>query len=270
MTARASSRTTPDAAEVRFVVGGLRATAHVSGEPAPTLAVVLVHGVGSSARAFDLVRRALLRPGPGPGVAVHAIDLPGFGAAPRARRDVPIEEHAAVVAGYVRRFVLDAPAGPPSAVVLVGHSMGAQVVGQAMADHPLEAPAGVLIGPTADRRARTVPRQALRLARDAVGERPRALATLAVDYVLRCSLPYYARQVRSMLRHRLEEVLPQVPGRVVVLRGAHDPVAPRAWVRELAAAAPHGTSGEVRGRHHAMDADPEAVVAAVLDAGGLA
>lgn len=270
MTAHAPTRSGPETVDVRFPVGDLTAVAHVSGADAPELVVVLVHGVGSSSRAFDPVRRALLRPGAGPTVAVHAIDLPGFGAAPRARQNVPIEEHAAVVAGYVRRNVLDAPTGPPPAVVLVGHSMGAQVVGQAMADHPREAPAGVLIGPTADRRARSAPRQALRLARDAVGERPRALATLAVDYVLRCSLPYYARQVRTMLGHRLEEVLPRAAGRVVVLRGTHDPVAPRAWVRELAAAAPQGTSGEVRGRHHAMDADPDGVVAAVLAAGGFA
>ncbi|MBN0039622.1 alpha/beta fold hydrolase [Cellulosimicrobium cellulans] len=270
MTADAPDRSGPDTVDVRFPAGDLTAVAHVSGAEVPGLAVVLVHGVGSSSRAFDPVRTALLRPGAGPAVAVHAIDLPGFGAAPRARRNVPIEEHAAVVADYVRRHVLDSSAGPPPPVVLVGHSMGAQVVGQAMADHPREAPAGVLIGPTADRRARSAPRQALRLAHDALGERPRALATLAVDYVLRSSLPYYARQVRTMLAHRLEEVLPRVPGRVVVLRGAHDPVAPRAWVRELAAAAPHGTPREVRGRHHAMDADPEGVVATVLDAGGLA
>ncbi|WP_340698271.1 alpha/beta fold hydrolase, partial [Cellulosimicrobium funkei] len=196
--------------------------------------------------------------------------LPGFGAAPRAPRDVSIEEHAAVVAEHVRRHVLDLPDGAPRpVVVLVGHSMGAQVVAQAMADHPREAPAGVLVGPTADRHARSAPRQALRLARDAVGERPRALATLAVDYVLRCSLPHYARQVRHMLAHRLEDVVPRVPGRLVVVRGAHDPIAPRLWCRELALAAPRGMLREVRGRHHAMDADPEGIVAAVRDAGGL-
>ncbi|SIQ25307.1 Alpha/beta hydrolase family protein [Cellulosimicrobium aquatile] len=257
-------------AEVRCAVGDLTAVVHVSGADAPDVVVVLVHGVGSSARAFDPVRRALLRPGALPRVAVHAIDLPGFGAAPRASRDVSIEEHAAVVAEHVRRRVLDLPDGAPRpVVVLVGHSMGGQVVAQAMADHPREAPAGVLVGPTADRDARSAPRQALRLARDAVGERPRALGTLAVDYVLRCSLPHYARQVRHMLAHRLEDVVPRVPGRLVVVRGAHDPIAPRRWCRELALAAPRGMFREVRGRHHAMDADPEGIVAAVRDAGGL-
>jgi pimeloyl-ACP methyl ester carboxylesterase len=268
--APSASAASAGTAEVRCAVGDLTAVVHVSGADAPDVVVVLVHGVGSSARAFDPVRRALLRPGALPRVAVHAIDLPGFGAAPRAPRDVSIEEHAAVVAEHVRRRVLDLPDGAPlPVVVLVGHSMGAQVVAQAMADHPREAPAGVLVGPTADRHARSAPRQALRLARDAVGERPRALATLAVDYVLRCSLPHYARQVRHMLAHRLEDVVPRVPGRLVVVRGAHDPIAPRLWCRELALAAPRGMFREVRGRHHAMDADPEGIVAAVRDAGGL-
>ncbi|MGB2558362.1 alpha/beta fold hydrolase [Cellulosimicrobium cellulans] len=251
----ASSTTSAGTAEARCAVGDLTAVVHVSGADAPDVVVVLVHGVGSSARAFDPVRRALLRPGALPRVAVHAVDLPGFGAAPRAPRDVSIEEHAAVVAEHVRRHVLDLPDGTPRpVVVLVGHSMGAQVVAQAMADHPREAPAGVLVGPTADRH---------------VGERPRALATLAVDYVLRCSLPHYARQVRHMLAHRLEDVVPHVPGRLVVVRGALDPIAPRRWCRELALAAPRGMFREVRGRHHAMDADPEGIVAAVRDAGGL-
>lgn len=253
---------------MRFAHDGLTAVAHVHGAATPGLAVVLVHGVGSSSRAFDPVRDELLRRAPAPATVVHALDLPGFGAAPRARRDVPVEEHAAVVAAYVRERVLGAVpvATAPPRVVLVGHSMGAQVVGQAMADHPDAAPAGVLVGPTADRQVRTASRQALRLARDAYGERPRALATLAVDYVLRCTVPYYAHQVGRMLDHHLEEVLPRVPGPVLVLRGEHDPVAPRAWARELAAAAPHGQVREVRGRHHAMDTDPGAVVRAVLDA----
>ncbi|CPU67856.1 Uncharacterised protein [Mycobacteroides abscessus] len=87
--------------------------------------------------------------------------------------------------------------------------------------------------------------------------------------MLRCSLPHYARQVRHMLAHRLENVVPRVPGRLVVVRGAHDPIAPRRWCRELALAAPRGMFREVRGRHHAMDAYPEGIVAAVRDAGGL-
>jgi pimeloyl-ACP methyl ester carboxylesterase len=248
---------------------GLTAVVHVGAEAhvEPALAVVLVHGVGSSSRAFDPVRDELGRLPPRLRTAVHAVDLPGFGASPRTRRDVPVEEHAALVAAYVREHVLRAGVGAaPPRVVLVGHSMGAQVVGQAMADHPDAAPAGVLVGPTADRRARTAPRQALRLARDAFGERPRALGTLAVDTVLRSTPAHYARQVRRMLDHRLEDVLPRVPGTVVVLRGADDPVAPRAWTRELALAAPRGEVREARGRHHIMDTDASAVVRAVLDA----
>ncbi|MFH6688689.1 alpha/beta fold hydrolase, partial [Cellulosimicrobium funkei] len=130
----ASASASAGTAEVRCADGDLTAVVHVSGADAPDVVVVLVHGVGSSARAFDPVRRALLRPGALPRVAVHAIDLPGFGAAPRAPRDVSIEEHAAVVAEHVRRHVLDLPDGAPRPVVaLVGHSMGAQVVAQAMA-----------------------------------------------------------------------------------------------------------------------------------------
>ncbi|WP_340698750.1 hypothetical protein, partial [Cellulosimicrobium funkei] len=70
----ASAAASAGTAEVRCAVGDLTVVVHVSGADAPDVVVVLVHGVGSSARAFDPVRRALLRPGALHRVAVHAID----------------------------------------------------------------------------------------------------------------------------------------------------------------------------------------------------
>ncbi|WP_186004555.1 alpha/beta fold hydrolase [Isoptericola variabilis] len=241
----------------RSRTGDLTVVGHVRAPLDARRAVVLVHGVGSSARAYGRLAAHLVEHG-----EVHAVDLPGFGASPHLSRDVTIPEHAAAVAAYVREHVLDA--GMPAPVV-VGHSMGAQVAGQLLADHPDAASAGVLVGPTAEPGTRTIPRQAARLAVDAVGEPPRTIGVLLVDALVRCRIPYYLAQLRHVVDHRLEDVLPRTTAPVVVVRGARDPVAPVPWVELLAARATLGEHRTVRGRHHSMDADPAGVAQAVLD-----
>lgn len=242
---------------MRTQVGDRGIVGHVSASGEPRRAFVLVHGVGSSARAFGRLGERLVRHG-----EVHAVDLPGFGSSPHPGRDVPVEVHAALLARYVREHVLDAGLPPP---VLVAHSMGTQVAGQLLADAPGTAGAAVLVGPTADPPARTIPRQATRLALDALGEPPRAIAVLLVDFLFRCRLSYYLAQLRHVVEHRLEDVLPRVDAPVVIVRGHRDPVAPFPWVALLAASAPRGRAATVRGRHHAMDSDPDGLAAVVLE-----
>src|SRR6187551_1240 len=77
---------------------------------------VLVHGIGVSSRYFRPLAVELAKTG-----RVFLIDLPGYGAAPDPRRDVPLSAHAGVLAGFLRESGLVEP-------VLVGHSMGTQVV----------------------------------------------------------------------------------------------------------------------------------------------
>lgn len=238
--------------------GGRTVVGHVRSLLDADRAVVLVHGVGSSARAYQKLARHLVAHG-----EVHAVDLPGFGTSPHLSHDVTIPEHAAAVARYVREHVLGA--GLPAPVV-VGHSMGAQVVGQLLADHSDAASAGVLVGPTAEPGTRSLRGQAARLAVDAVGERPRTVGVLLVDALVRCRVPYYLGQLRHVIEYRLEDVLPRSVVPVVVVRGERDPVAPPAWVELLAARAPFGTHRTVRGRHHAMDTDPAGVADIVLEA----
>lgn len=238
--------------------GGSTVVGHVRAPLDADRAVVLVHGVGSSSRAYQKLADHLVAHG-----EVHAVDLPGFGASPHLTRDVTIPEHAAAVAHYVREHVLDA--GLPAPVV-VGHSMGAQVVGQLLADHPDVASTGVLIGPTAEPGTRSLGSQAARLAVDAIGESPRTIGVLLVDALVRCRTPYYLGQLRHVIEYRLEDVLPRSTVPVDVVRGRRDPVAPPDWIELLAARAPFGRHHTVRGRHHSMDTDPAGVAEIVLEA----
>jgi pimeloyl-ACP methyl ester carboxylesterase len=76
------------------------------------------------------------------------------------------------------------------------------------------------------------------------------------------------REMRHMVTHRIDEVLPRLAQRgcpVRVLRGEHDHVAPQAWTRAVArlAGAP---APAVIGRwgHVVQYGDPDAVAAEVL------
>lgn len=198
---------------------------------------VLVHGIGMSARYFRPLVEVLGRDG-----HVVAPDLPGFGASARPRSVLGIAELAATVAALVEETGLVRP-------VLIGHSMGCQVVTEVLATRPGLAAGGVLIGPVTDDDARSAPRQAVRLLRDGRHEPLRLNALITADYV-RCGPRRYLATLPHMLDYRTEERISQVTDPVVVVRGDRDPIAPAPWVARLAAAAPAGTVAQVAGAGH--------------------
>jgi pimeloyl-ACP methyl ester carboxylesterase len=208
---------------------------------------VLVHGIGMSHRYLQPLAEHLARDG-----HVLVPDLPGFGRSPGPAHALGIAEHAAVVAALVADRGLRAP-------VLVGQSMGCQVVVEALAAHPGLGSAAVLIGPVVDPGARSAARQGARLMRDGLREPVRLNAILTADY-LRAGPRRYAATLPHMLGYRIEERIRDVAEPVLVLRGEHDPIAPARWVADLAAAAPRGTVAEVPGwGHNVMFPAPEVV-----------
>jgi pimeloyl-ACP methyl ester carboxylesterase len=225
---------------------GYALTVQEGGDPSAP-AYVLVHGIGMSHRYLAPLAEHLARDS-------HVVvpDLPGFGGSPHPPQVLGIAEHAAVVAALVADRGLTAP-------VLVGQSMGCQIVVEVLAAHPGLASAGVLIGPVVDPTARSATRQGLRLARDGLREPLRVNAILTVDY-LRAGPRRYAATLPHMLGYRIEERIGHVTEPVLVVRGERDPIAPSRWAHELAAAAPRGTVAEVPGwGHNAMYPAPAAV-----------
>lgn len=215
------------------------------GTPGPTL--VLVHGIGVSGRYFAPLADVLARDH-----HVLVPDLPGFGRSPRTGQRPTVEDLAATVRDYLRAADLDRP-------VLVGHSMGAQVVVEVMRQVPGAAGRGVCIGTVIDSAARGPVRQALRLARDGLNEPLRANAIITSDY-LRAGPRWYTAMLRPMLGYATEEAAAQVSDELLFVRGEKDPICTRRWQAELAAAAPRGRGAEVPGAGHvAMYTHPEAV-----------
>ncbi|WP_255769730.1 alpha/beta fold hydrolase [Pseudarthrobacter sulfonivorans] len=209
-----------------------------AGVPAPRRTFVLLHGIGVSHRYLARLHRELAADSD-----VYSFDLPGFGDAPRPRRQVPVGEYAAFVSAAL------AEAGVRSCVV-VGHSMGTQHAVELALQEPDVVDGVVLMGPVVDPRRRSVARQALALTRDAMfSESLSANAVVFSDY-FRAGPRWYFTELPVMMEYPVEARVPGVSQPVLVLRGSKDPVAGRKWCQRLAALAPQGSLTEIAGHGH--------------------
>lgn len=201
--------------------------------------VILIHGIGVSARYFEPLAERLART-----CTVHAIELPGFAAMPAPRRRLTVPEFGALAAEVMRTLgVRDA--------VVVGHSMGSQVAAEAVRAAPELVERLVLLAPTVNDRERTVATQMMRLGQDTLRESPVANYIVVSDY-FRAGMRWYLKTLPSMLEHRLEEVLPGITCPVVLVRGSRDPIVPTDWLARLAATGQDVTTGEIQGEPHVM------------------
>lgn len=199
---------------------------------------VLVHGIGMGHRYWSGLADALARLG-----RVLALDLPGFGEAPEPRHPQSMSEAGAYLAELI---AAEQPAAP---VVLVGHSMGTQIVAEAAAQRPELVDSVVLIAPTVNPRERSGMVQAIRLAEDPSLARPKVVL-LGVRTYLQAGPRWYFKKLGQMLAHRIELVLPDVAAPTLVIRGEHDRLSPRPWAEEVALLLPRGRYVEVPDRGH--------------------
>lgn len=199
---------------------------------------VLVHGIGMGHRYWSELADALARHG-----RVLALDLPGFGAAPEPDGPQTMSESGAYLAELIEAERFSAP------VVLVGHSMGTQIVAETAAQRPELVSSVVLIAPTVNPRERSAFVQAIRLVADPSLLRPRVVA-LGIRSYLQAGPRWYFKKLRQMLDHRLELVLSDVAAPTLVIRGEHDRLAPKPWAEQVTRMLPNGRYAEVPDRGH--------------------
>jgi pimeloyl-ACP methyl ester carboxylesterase len=209
---------------------------------------VLVHGLGMTHRYLDRLRAELAAD-----AIVHSVDLPGYGPDPRPRRQLGVEDHAALLVGALGALGI-------ASCTLVGHSMGVQFITAAALQSPALAERLVLIGPVVDRLRRTVLQQAMSLGHDTIRESPSANLTVYTDY-LRTGPRWYVRQLLPMMEYPLERASEGVRCPVLVVRGGRDPVARRRWCRELAGRARFGSLVEIEGQPHVVQHSAAGAVA---------
>lgn len=200
-------------------------------------AFVLVPGIGVTSNYFERLALRLNDLGP-----VVALDLPGFGGVPHPGRPMSVVQYAELVGQVVDELGLEDP-------VLVGHSMGTQIVAALAASRPVSDV--VLISPVvnaAERRALTV---VLRFAQSCLREPPRVVALALGAYAL-CGVRWIFRILPAVLRFPLEDVLPRITGRTLVVSGEEDRLVPPSWAEEVTRLLPRGTSWRIPGAAHSV------------------
>lgn len=229
-----SRRLTLDGRGLHFVV---------SRDPAPSERppVVLVHGFGMSSRYMLPLAEELA-----PDFQVFAPDLPGFGRSDRPRRVLDIHELADALAAWMA--ALDLPRA-----VMIGNSLGCQVLVELAVRHTDRAACLVLQGPTVDPAARAVRPLLLRQLHNSRYDGTARMSRIALTDFLRAGPRRLRATLRHLLHHRIEDRLPAVRAPTLVLRGTRDPLVPRAWAEEVTRLLPDGRLVEVRGVAHVMN-----------------
>jgi pimeloyl-ACP methyl ester carboxylesterase len=199
---------------------------------------VLLHGLAVSHRYLMPTAAAL------PG-QVHVPDLPGFGLSARPPAVLDTEEHAAVVARWMDQDGL-------SRAAVLGNSFGCQVAVELAVRRPDLVAALILVGPTTDPAAASIPGQIGRWMRDLRREDERQARMIAAD-VRDAGLRRVYVTLRHSVRHRIERRLPLLRAPVLLLRGEHDPVAPQPWIVRAAELTPSAETAVVpRAGHNAI------------------
>jgi pimeloyl-ACP methyl ester carboxylesterase len=221
--------------------------------PAGGTPFVLVHGIGVGLSYFRPLAPLLAEHGP-----VHVLELPGFGNAPKPTEVLSVEDHAGLVVALLRSI------GRP--VVLVGQSMGCQIVLEAALRAPELVERVVAIGAVTDPDERSAVLQGLRLAQDVLGETPATNWRVFSEY-LKCGPRRYLATLPSMLAYDTDAAASAVTVPTMLIRGSRDPICRRPWARRLAARFAVGGLIEIPGAHHnANSSHPRAVASAILSA----
>lgn len=185
---------------------------------------VLVHGLGVSSVYFRDLAHALAAHG-----RVLALDLPGFGRTDRPERSLRVAEYAMVLTEALGRMGIED-------AVLVGHSMGCQVVVEALARDQSVGIAGVLLGPVVNPAQRRLPRLVLRFAQSILRETPRSVTPSLLAW-LRTGPRMLIDTFPTMVGYPIHERISAVGAPLLLLAGAKDRMAPRSWLERLAQAA---------------------------------
>ncbi|QRV01854.1 alpha/beta fold hydrolase [Arcanobacterium phocisimile] len=187
------------------------------------LTFLLVHGIGLSATYMLPLAERLSRYG-----QVFLVDLPGFGDLPAPEKALTIGDFAEILSEVLDINGIDHP-------ILVGHSMGAQIVVEMLASHPQNFQRAALIGPPVFNQERSPGWVIARYSQSSIWERP-SLIHIALWSYVRAATVWMARIMPRVLSYPIEERISQAhpDAHIVFIRGEHDYLAPVQWLEFLA------------------------------------
>jgi pimeloyl-ACP methyl ester carboxylesterase len=213
--------------------------------------IVLVHGLGVAAGLCAPVARRLAATG-----TVLTPDLPGCGRSSKPDPVPGIAELGTAVASWL-------PAVVTEPAVLVGVSLGCQVVLEAAAQAPDWVSSVVLASPIVDPRRRRWRSQLWRWQLEQATQSMRLKRLQLTDY-RRAGMGRVLRSFSAALADRPEDKIGRVGAPVLVCRGTRDPLISDEWVARLRRLAPHARLVRLPGVVHAMSHDNPVEFARVI------
>lgn len=208
---------------------------------------VLVHGLGVSSRFFVPLAHQLAPYG-----RVLLFDLPGFHDLPKPKHRMSIVDFADVVKRALDELQVIDP-------LLVGHSMGAQVVTEILAQYPQYCTAAMLVGPVVVPGERSLLAVARAFLSSAMFEPPGNLVAALAAYA-RAGFRWISDTAPKVLAYPLDERLALSRTTLMLVAGEHDRISPAWWREQLAdglrgaqvVTVPHASHGVVHDEYRAL------------------
>jgi pimeloyl-ACP methyl ester carboxylesterase len=182
--------------------------------------IVLVHGIGVSEKYFRPLAAELSFD-----YNVISVNLPGWDKSQKPTHSLNIDELADILSTFISSQNLREP-------ILIGQSMGCQIVARLIARTSTKFDKVILLGPTVNKYERNNFMQLWRLIQDGFRE-PFAMNLLLVtDYLKFGPLRYILTQ-HYMIKDKIEKSLAMYSMHVLLVRGSNDPIAPGKWIEYL-------------------------------------
>lgn len=233
------SVTTNPLTKRRMVIGSHAVDVHSNDANSHCQTIVFVHGIGVSSNYFQPFANELAK-----NYHVVVIDLPGYGKTPKPDHALSIVELANFVIMATEQLQVGGS-------IILGHSMGCQIVAHAVKKQPQLYEKMVLLAPTVYRHERSLFMQTVRLLQDTMFEPIKASLVIFPDYV-RMGLGRYLATCRYMLEDRIEETLLDCIIPALIVRGVKDKIVPGEWVRYLDQVTPNSMLRHVNNAPHAV------------------
>lgn len=215
---------------------------------------VLIHGIGLPSTYMTPLAEELAEYG-----EVFIMDLPGAASLPSPGDPLSISGFAALVDAAMTLNDIQDP-------ILVGHSMGAQIVVELMARRPDHFRRACLIGPPVNAAERNLPLLVVNYLRSALFEEVELVRVATLSY-LRSAHYWVMKTLPTLMKYPIEERMALVgdEARVIILHGEHDYLVPTAWADYLASQATNATCILIPGAAHStIYSDDDDVAAAAL------
>lgn len=208
--------------------------------------IILIHGIGVSEKYFRPLAETLATD-----YHVVSINLPGWAKTSKPKKPLSLDELADVLTEFIRQLRINKP-------ILIGQSMGCQIVMRVVAKRPELASKIILMGPTVNKDERSAQRQMIRLLQDGLREPPTLNWILVTDY-LRFGIRRYLRTAQFMLDDAIEKSVRDSQLPVLIIRGSNDKIVPRNWTSYLQSTSTIVTFKEINGPHNVHYIQPQKV-----------